>query len=386
MRSVYLDNSATTPVDRRVLEAMLPFFTEAFGNASSIHTFGQRAREAVEDARERLAHLIGANPKEVVFTSGGTESDNTAVRGVAYHLRDKGKHIITTRIEHPAILGACKALEEEGFHITYLPVDPRGRVDAGGVAEAITPETVLITVMHANNEIGTLQPIEEICEIAHARGILVHSDCVQTLGKIPLDMKKLRVDLASFSAHKLHGPKGVGALFVRRNVQFKPFIVGGSHERKRRAGTENVTGIVGFGKAAELALEHLPEMQTRIKGLRDRMESELARVPETRLNGHPELRVPHICNLSFGHTEGEGLLISLDLEGIAVSTGAACSSGSLEPSHVLVALGRDKRDVHGSLRFSFSRMNTDADVDSVVEVLPRIVDRVRSMSPSYPAG
>ena len=383
MRSIYLDNSATTPVDPRAMEAMLPFFTEAFGNASSIHTFGQRARAAAEEAREALAALMGAHPKEVVFTSGGTESDNTAIRGVACQLRKKGNHVITTAIEHPAVLAACKALEEEGFLVTYLPVNADGQVDPQSVADALTPATTLLSVMYANNEIGTLQPLEEICQIAHKRGILVHSDCVQALGKVPLDMKVFPVDLASFSAHKMHGPKGVGALFVRKGVQFKPLMLGGSHERKRRAGTENVTGIVGFGKAAALAIEHLPEMTTRVKGLRDRLESNLLRIPGARLNGHPKLRVPHICNLSFDHTEGEGLLISLDLEGIAVSTGAACSSGSLEPSHVLLALGRDRRGIHGSLRFSFSRMNTDEDVDRVLKVLPQILERMRSMSPSY---
>ncbi|MBI4456461.1 MAG: cysteine desulfurase NifS [Acidobacteria bacterium] len=385
MTPVYLDNSATTPVDPHVLEAMLPFFTEIFGNASSIHTFGQRARAAVEEARERLAILIGASAKEIIFTSGGTESDNTAVRGVAYQLRGKGQHIITTRIEHPAILSTCKALEEEGFRVTYLPVDSTGLVDPRKLADEITPQTILITVMHANNEIGTLQPLAEICAVAHERGILVHSDCVQTLGKIPIDMKTFAVDLASFSGHKLHGPKGVGALYVRKQVQFKPLVVGGSHERKRRAGTENVPGIVGFGKAAELGLEHLPEMETHVKGLRDRLQRDLLQIPGTTLNGHPEFRAPHICNLSFDHTEGEGLLISLDLEGIAVSTGAACSSGSLEPSHVLIALGRDKHHVHGSLRFSLSRMNTEQDVDRAVEVLPQIVERMRSLSPSYSA-
>lgn len=385
MQRVYLDNSATTPVDPRVLEFMLPFFTQEFGNASSIHSFGQRARAAVEQARERLAGLIGANPAEIVFTSGGTESDNTALRGVAYQSAKRGRHIVTTRIEHSAVLACCAQLEEEGFRVTYLPVDSNGKVDPQRVAEAITPETTLISVMHANNEIGTLQPLEEICGIAHAKGIPVHSDCVQTVGKIPIDMKTFPVDFAAFSGHKLHSPKGVGALFVRKGASFRPYIVGGSHERKRRAGTENVTGIVGFGKAAELAQSHLPEMRTRVQALRDRLQSELLKIPGAMLNGHPSSRVPHICNMSFEGTEGEGLLISLDLEGIAVSTGAACSSGSLEPSHVLLALGRDRRSVQGSLRFSVSRMTTAEEIDRVVEVLPRVVQRIHAMSPSRSA-
>ncbi|HEY3130171.1 MAG TPA: cysteine desulfurase NifS [Acidobacteriota bacterium] len=385
MRPVYLDNSATTPVDPRVVEAMLPFFTEVFGNASSIHTFGQQARAAVEDAREKLADLVGANARELVFTSGGTEADNTALRGVALQFREKGNHIITTKIEHPAILSTCRALEGEGFQVSYLPVDSTGLVDLARLTEAITPQTIMISVMNANNEIGTTQPLPEICALAHERGILVHSDCVQSLGKIAINLKQLPLDLASFSGHKIHAPKGIGALFVRKNVRFQPFMMGGTHERKRRAGTENVSGIVGFGKAAELAAQYMPEMSKRVKDLRDRLESNLLQIPGTIRNGHTVYRVPNICNLSFDHTEGEGLLISLDLEGIAVSTGAACSSGSLEPSHVLMALGRDKRDVHGSLRFSFSRMNTDEDVDRVLEVLPSIVERMRAMSPSYSA-
>lgn len=385
MNPVYLDNSATTPVDPLVMEFMLPFFTREFGNASSIHSFGQRARAAVEEARERLARLIGANSAEVIFTSGGTESDNTAIRGIAHQFKERGNHIITTRIEHPAVLASCAALEEEGFQATYLSVDSAGRVDLQRLVDSITHKTTLISVMHANNEIGTMQPLEEICTMAHARGIRVHSDCVQTLGKVPVSMKTLPVDLASFSGHKLHGPKGIGALFVRKGVPLKPFMVGGSHERKRRAGTENVAGIVGFGKAAELAQQHLPDMATRVRGLRDRLQSRLTEIPGTILNGHPEFRVPHICNLSFEGTEGEGLLISLDLEGIAVSTGAACSSGSLESSHVLLALGRDRRSVQGSLRFSLSRMTTGQDVDRVLEALPRIVQRIRSMGPSYSA-
>jgi cysteine desulfurase len=383
MRTVYLDNSATTPVDPRVLEAMLPYFSVDFGNASSIHSFGQKARAAVEDARQKVASLAGADSREIIFTSGGTESDNTAIRGIAWQLREKGRHIVTTRIEHSAVLAACRQLEGEGFTVTYLPVDSDGVVDPQVLEGALTSETILVSVMHANNEIGALQPLAEICEIAHRRRIAVHSDCVQTLGKIPLDFKTLPVDLASFSAHKLHGPKGVGALFSRRNVAFRPLIVGGSHERKRRAGTENVTGIVGMGTAAELAGSHLPEMTTRVAALRDRLQSGLLKIPGAILNGPRGNRVPHILNMSFDHTEGEGLLISLDLDGICVSTGAACSSGSLEPSHVLVALGRKKQEVHGSLRFSFSRMSSDADVDRVLEVMPGIVNRIRSMSPSY---
>jgi len=362
---------------------MLPYFTEVFGNASSIHSFGQRARAAIEEAREQIAELVGAGAKEIVFTSGGTESDNTALRGVAYQQRDRGNHIITSRIEHPAVLSTCKALEQEGFEVTYLPVEPSGLIDLDRLQAAITPRTILISMMHANNEIGTIQPLAEICDLAHRQRILVHSDCVQSLGKVPIDLHSLPLDMASFSGHKLHAPKGIGALFVRKNVRFKPFMLGGSHERKRRAGTENVPGMVGFGKAAQLAGRHIGEMSTRVKELRDRLEKALLQIPGTIRNGDEQRRVPNISNLSFENTEGEGLLISLDLEGIAVSTGAACSSGSLEPSHVLVALGRDKRDVHGSLRFSFSRMNSDDDVQRVLQVLPSIVQRMRSMSPSF---
>ena len=383
MKPVYLDNSASTPVDPQVIEAMLPYFTEIFGNASSIHSFGQRARAAIEEAREQIAELVGAGAKEIVFTSGGTESDNTALRGVAYQQRDRGNHIITSRIEHPAVLSTCKALEQEGFEVTYLPVEPSGLIDLDRLQAAITPRTILISMMHANNEIGTIQPLAEICDLAHRQRILVHSDCVQSLGKVPIDLHSLPLDMASFSGHKLHAPKGIGALFVRKNVRFKPFMLGGSHERKRRAGTENVPGMVGFGKAAQLAGRHIGEMSTRVKELRDRLEKALLQIPGTIRNGDEQRRVPNISNLSFENTEGEGLLISLDLEGIAVSTGAACSSGSLEPSHVLVALGRDKRDVHGSLRFSFSRMNSDDDVQRVLQVLPSIVQRMRSMSPSF---
>ncbi|HEY2931992.1 MAG TPA: cysteine desulfurase NifS [Acidobacteriota bacterium] len=385
MNPVYLDNSASTPVDPQVVEAMLPYFTEIYGNASSIHTYGQRARAAAEEARGQIARLVGAGAKEVVFTSGGTESDNTALRGVAYQQRDRGNHIITSQIEHPAVLSTCKALELEGFEVTYLPVEPSGLLDLDRLRAAITPRTTLISIMHVNNEIGTIQPLAEICDLAHGQKILVHSDCVQSLGKIPIDLGSLPLDLASFSGHKLHGPKGIGALFVRKNVRLRPFMLGGSHERKRRAGTENVPGIVGFGKAAELAGRHLDEMATRVRGMRDRLETALLQISGTIRNGDEKQRVPNISNLSFEHTEGEGLLISLDLEGIAVSTGAACSSGSLEPSHVLVALGRDKRDVHGSLRFSFSRMNTENDLQRVLEVLPTIVQRMRSMSPSFSA-
>lgn len=384
MRRVYFDNNATTAVDPQVFETMKPFFLEDFGNASSIHAFGQRARAVLEEARRQVADLIGAQPQEIVFTSGGTESDNTALRGVASYLRERGNHIITTAIEHPAILRTCEQLEKEGFEVTYVPAGKNGVVKLDVLESAIKDQTILLSVMYVNNETGTIQPLARIAELARSRKIVFHTDAVQAVGKIPVDVKELGVDLLSLSSHKLHGPKGIGALYVRRGVRFNPLLLGGPHERSRRAGTENVPGVIGLGKACELARQNLSDFDTRVRGLRDRLEKTvLEKIPDSSVNGSLTERAPHVTNLSFRGTEGEALLISLDFQGIAVSTGSACSSGSLEPSHVLRALGIPSDLIHGSIRFSLSRMNTEEDVDYVLDVLPKTIARMREMSPLY---
>lgn len=378
---IYLDNSATTRVDDQVLEAMIPFFRETYGNASSIHTFGQDARAAVEESRRTVADLLGADPREIVFTSGGTESDNMALWGIYRSGYRPGNHIITTRIEHPAILATCKALETAGAEVTYVPVDSTGRVDPSEVAGAINDRTILISVMHANNETGVVQPIEEISALARERGIVFHTDAVQSVGKIHVKLQSLGVNLLSVSGHKIHAPKGIGVLYVRKGTKLLPFMTGGSHERKRRAGTENVPGILGLGTAAGLALDRLPEMATRVASLRDRLENEICnRIPGVRRNGHPGYRLPNIANLSFEGLEGEAMVIAMDLEGVAVSTGSACSSGSLEPSHVLIAMGLRPEQVQGSLRFSLCYHNTESEIDRVIETLVRVTDRVRRLS------
>ena len=380
-RRIYLDNNATTRVDDAVVEAMLPFLRETFGNASSIHTFGQEARAAVEDARRTVADLLGADARELVFTSGGTESDNAALWGVYRSGYRTGNHIVTTRIEHPAVLQTCKKLAEAGAEITYVPVDAGGRVEPAAVEAALTERTVLISVMYANNETGVLQPIEEIARLARARGIVFHTDAVQAVGKVPIDVRRLGVDLLSLSGHKLHAPKGIGALYVRKGTPLQPFITGGSHERKRRAGTENVPGIAALGAAAQLARARLPEMAERIGALRDRLEAEIReKAGGVRINGSSEHRVPTTTNLSFEGLEGEAAVIALDLEGVAVSTGSACSSGSLEPSHVLIAMGLRPEVVQGSLRFSLSYHTTAAEVDATVEAVTRITDRLRRLA------
>jgi cysteine desulfurase len=377
---IYLDNSATTRVDDQVIETMIPFMRETYGNASSIHTFGQEARAAVEDARRAVADLLGADTREIVFTSGGTESDNTALWGVFRSEYRPGNHIITTRIEHPAILATCKALESAGAEITYVPVDSVGRVDAEEIAAAIKETTILISVMCANNETGVIQPVEKISAIARERGIILHTDAVQAVGKIPIDVKKLGVDLLSLSGHKFHAPKGIGVLYIRKGTRLIPFMTGGSHERKRRAGTENVPGIAGLGAAARLALERLPEMGTRVRELRDRLEGRiLEQIDGVRINGAPENRLPSITNLSFEGLEGEAAVIAMDLEGVAVSTGSACSSGSLEPSHVLMAMGLRPEVVQGSLRLSLCYHNTEPEIDSAVGTLTRITERLRRL-------
>jgi cysteine desulfurase len=384
MRRIYLDHAATTPTHPEVVKAMLPYFTEAFGNPSSIYSYGREARKAVEEARARVAELIGARTEEIIFTSGGTEADNFAIKGVAFANEHRGNHIITSSIEHHAVLEVCKFLERRGFKITYLPVDEYGMVDPQDVRRAITDKTILISVMHANNEVGTIEPIEEIGTIAREAGVYLHTDAVQTVGHIPVDVEKLKVDLLSLSAHKLYGPKGVGALYVRKGVRLVSLLHGGEQEKKRRAGTENVAGIVGLGKAAELARQSMDEEIHRLTSLRDRLiKGILERIDHSRLNGHPTRRLPNNVNVTVDYVEGESMLLNLDLEGICASTGSACSSSSLEPSHVLLALGLSPERAHGSLRFSLGKDNTEDDVDQVIEVLPRIVTKLRAMSPLF---
>ncbi len=377
---IYLDNSATTRVDELVIEAMLPYFRESFGNASSVHLYGQEARAGVEAARRAVAELIGADTQEIVFTSGGTESDNWALWGIFRSGYRSGHHIITTQIEHPAILATCKALENEGAEITYIPADSSGCVDPAAVEAAVRDDTILISVMHANNETGIIQPIAEISRIARRRGIVLHTDAVQSIGKIPADASNLGADLLSMSGHKINGPKGVGALYIRKGTKMVPLITGGSHERKRRAGTENVPAIVGLGVAARLATQRLPEMSTRVAGLRDRLENQvLARIAGTRVNGRGP-RLPNITNLSFENLEGEAAVIALDLEGLAASTGSACSSGALEPSHVLTAMGLRPEAVQSSLRFSLCYQNTADEIDRALQTLENVIQRLRRLS------
>jgi len=388
MTRIYFDNNATTPVAPEVAEAMRPYLGEDFGNASSVHWFGQRAREAVERAREQVATLIKAPPAEIVFTSGGTESDNAAVFGAVEAARTRTlsgpKHVIATSIEHPAVLYSGRALERRGLRVTFVPVGADGVVDPAEIERSIMPETTLITVMLANNEIGTLQPVGEIGRIARERHITFHTDAVQAVGKVPVDVEKLGVDLLSLSAHKLYGPKGVGALYVRKGTRLEPFMFGGHHERDRRPGTENVPGIVGLGAAAELAERLLAEDAARLAALRDRLEAGiLPRVEAVRVNSHPAHRQPNTLNLTFDGIKGESLVMALDLEGIACSTGSACASGSIEPSHVLTALGLSADQARSSIRLSLGRYNTGADVDTALEVIPRVVARLRAMSPRY---
>jgi cysteine desulfurase len=383
-KRVYLDHNATCATHPLVLEAMLPFYKEIFGNASSIHAFGRQARAAIDGAREKVAAFLGASPEEIVFTSGGTESNNFAIKGVAEAKESKGRHIITSAIEHHAVLNVCKQLEKKGFRITYLPVDKFGLIDPQDLKKAITEDTILITIMHANNEIGTIEPVAEIGGIAKEREITFHTDAVQSVGKIPVNVNELNVDLLSLSGHKIYGPKGVGALYIRKGIRIAPLIVGGHHERNRRAGTENVAGIVGLAKAIELASQQMQEEAQKIKSLRDRLQAGiLEKIENVYLNGHPQLRLPNTLNMSFEFVEGESMILNLDLEGIAVSTGSACTSGSLEPSHVLKAMGIDPAIAQGSLRFSLGRDNTQEDIDYILSLLPNIVSRLRDMSPLY---
>lgn len=384
MKRIYLDHNATTPVHPEVREAMLPYLGEGFGNASSVHSFGREARAAVEQAREKIAGFLGCKPEEFVFTSGGTESDNYALKGVVKASTKKTKHIITSTIEHQAVLNVAKLLEKEGIRVSFVPVDEYGIVDVEKLKSEIGDDTVLISIMAANNEVGTIEPIEEIGRIARERGILFHTDAVQALGKIPINFRELAIDLASFSAHKIYGPKGIGGIFIRKGTKIASFIQGGHHERNRRAGTENVPGIVGFAKAVEIAEREGLKDAERIKTLRDRLHQGLtSKIREVKLNGHPESRLPNTLNLSFNYVEGESIILNLDMAGIAVSTGSACTSGSLEPSHVLTAMGIDAVYAQGSVRFSLGRINRDEEIDRVIEAMPPVIERLRKMSPLY---
>jgi len=375
---VYLDNSATTRTAPEVADAMLPFFVDKYGNASSIHSFGEAAKEALENAREQISKYINAEPDEIIFTSGGTESDNLAIKGAAYALKDKGKHIITSRFEHPAVLEVCQALEKEGFEVTYLSVSKEGFVDIEKLKESIKSDTILVTVMHANNEIGTIQDIEKIGSICMEKGIVFHTDAVQSVGKTPLDVKKMHVDLASFSAHKFHGPKGIGALYVRKKDKIKKLFQGGSQEMNLRPGTENVSGAVGFSTALKLLDE---EDIKKMSELRNYLIDELLSIPEASLNGSRENRLCNNVNVSFSHIEGESILLGLDDKGIAVSTGSACTSQKLEPSHVLLALGVKPEDAHGSIRFSLSKYTTKKEIDYTINAVKTVVENLRKISP-----
>ncbi|HNT45103.1 MAG: cysteine desulfurase NifS [Methanothrix soehngenii] len=381
MKRIYMDHSATTPVAPEVLAAMLPYFGEKFGNASSLHRSGREAKEALEDSREKVAALLGARAEEIIFTSGGTESDNLALKGIARKNRKLGKHIITTQIEHPAILETCRALEKDGFEVTYLPVTGEGLVELSTLEASIRPDTILISVMHANNEVGTIQPLEEIGRLAAERDIYLHSDAVQSVGKIPVNVDDLGVDLLSLSAHKLYGPKGVGALYIRKGTKLESIIQGGGHERRLRSGTENISGIVGLARAAELAERDMPREAERLAGLRDRLaELVLGKVKDAWINGTMKKRLPGNLNFGFKYVEGESLLLFLDSKGICVSTGSACSSHKLEPSHVLMSLGLKAEECHGSLRITLGMSNTLDEVEYVAESIVEAVERFRGIS------
>ncbi|MFZ5641933.1 MAG: cysteine desulfurase NifS [Bacillota bacterium] len=384
MHKIYLDHSATTRVDDDIAQAMLTYMTDHYGNPSSVHSFGREAKKALEAAREKVAQAIGAQPGEIIFTSGGTEADNMAIRGAAIAGKKRGNHIITSQIEHHAVIDTCKALEREGFAVTYLPVDEYGMVNPEDVRQAVTDQTILITIMHANNEVGTIQPVKEIGAIAREKGIPFHSDTVQSIGKIPVNVDDLNLDMLSISAHKFYGPKGVGALYMRRGTKNMPIAFGGAQERKRRPGTENMPGIVGFGMAIEKAVTDLEKQAEYQTGLRDKLiEGIMSRVDHIKLNGHPTLRLPNNVNFSFRFIEGESLLLSLDMKGVAASSGSACTSGSLDPSHVLLAMGLTHEIAHGSLRMTLGKDNTEEEIDYILETLPEIVERLRAMSPLY---
>jgi len=381
--SVYLDYNSTTPVDPRVLAAMIPYLAESYGNANSIHSAGQRARAAVDAARQSVADLLGAKASEIVFTCGGTEADNLAIFGIVNPCDQPRKHVVTTAIEHHAVLNTAQALEKQGVDVTYVPVSRGGIVDPEDIREAIRPETVLLSVMLANNEIGTIQPIEEIGRIAAEEDVYFHCDAVQAAGKMAIDVRKLGVDLLSISGHKLYAPKGVGALFVKAGTELGPMFFGGHHERDRRPGTENVPGIVGLGKAAQLAMENLDADAPRLAALRDRFENALLALPGVRVNGSVRERAPNTSNLSFDATGGEALVIALDLQGVMCSSGAACSSGAVEPSHVLTAIGLTPDQARSSLRFSLGRPTTEQEIDEAIRIIPPVVERLRALSPLH---
>lgn len=382
MPKIYMDHNATTQPRPEVIEAMVPYYRDIFGNASSVHQFGKLAHKGLDEAREKVAKLINADPSEIVFTSCGSESNNYVIKGVAFSKKDKGNHIITSKIEHLAVLEVCRYLEKKGFEVTYLPVDEYGVVSPNDLEKAIKPQTILVSIMYANNEIGTLQHIGELAAIAKTNGVLFHTDAVQAIGKVPIDVKDLDVDFLSMSAHKIYGPKGVGALYIRKGIKIDSLIHGGHHEKNRRAGTENIPGIVGFGKAAGLAQGELETERKRLTELRDILYHEISsKIDNIKLNGHPSFRLPNTLNVSFAYIEGESIIISLDLEGVAVSTGSACTSGTLEPSHVLRALSVPPELIQGSIRFSLGRINNIEDVNYVVSVLPPIIERLRKMSP-----
>lgn len=384
MKRIYLDYAATTPMRSEVLEEMQPYLTEAFGNPSSIYSYGHEAKTGMDKARTAVARLLAAREEEIVFTGGGTEADNFAIKGVGFANRSKGNHIITSSIEHHAVLETCQFMETQGFTVTYLPVNEYGMLNPDDVKKAITPETILITIMHANNEIGTIQPISEIGKIAHEAGVYFHTDAVQTVGHIPADVNELNVDMLSTSAHKLYGPKGVGALYIRKGTRIVPLIHGGEQENNRRASTENVAGIVGFGKAAELAKLELEEESARITSMRDRLIDNLVtKIDEIQLNGHPTQRLPNNINLTIAYTEGESIVLNLDLKGICASTGSACTSSSLEPSHVLVSIGLPQEIAYSSFRMTLGKWNTEEDIDRVIQVLPEVIASLRAMSPLY---
>lgn len=381
---IYLDNAATTKTHEDVVKEMLPYFTENYGNASSVYDLGSKSKLAITKSRETIAAALNAKPEEIYFTAGGSESDNWALKATAEAYKNKGKHIITSKIEHHAILHTCEYLEREGYEITYLDVDERGLVDVEELKQAIRPDTILISVMFANNEIGTIQPIKEIGEIAKKHGVLFHTDAVQAYGQLPINVDELHIDMLSSSGHKLNGPKGIGFLYIRKGVKIRSFVHGGAQERKRRAGTENVPGIVGYGKAAEIAAKTMKERTAKEIELRDHLiDRVLAEVPYTRLNGHRTNRLPNNANFSFQFVEGESLLILLDNNGICASSGSACTSGSLDPSHVLLAIGLPHEIAHGSLRLTLSAETTMEDIDFVVDCIKQIIERLRSMSPLY---
>jgi len=383
-RTIYMDHSATTFVKPEVLEAIIPYFTEHFGNPSSIYGIARDSKKAIEVARVQTAKALGADPDEIYFTSGGSESDNWAIKGVALANRKRGNHIITTQIEHHAVLHTCQFLAKEGFEVTYLPVDQYGLVNPVDLENAITDKTILISVMYANNEIGTIEPVAELGAIARKHKVYFHTDAVQAIGNIPIDVKSQNIDLLSLSAHKFYGPKGAGALYIRKGVRIENLIHGGGQERKRRAGTENSAGIVGLGKAIELATADIPGHNTKIKAMRDRLiKGVLEKIPNARLNGHPEKRLPGNFNVSFEFIEGESMLLWLDDAGVCASTGSACTSGSLEPSHVLLATGLPVELSHGSLRLTLGDANREEDVDFVLDILPKVVQKLRDMSPLY---